>query len=134
MAQEETRQGTAADVDREEFAKERRARGEGGHDAAAQARRAIEDQEKRSHLLREGEKGGVVRLVEVERALAEGVGEERGLAEGESEALAGDGVDGAGGVSDEGDVIAGDAGQAAGEREAAALGGDGLVVEEAAAK
>ena len=50
----------------------------------------------------------------------EGFGEGERLVEGEAEAFAGDGVDGAGGVADEGDVAAGDAMELAAESDGAA--------------
>ena len=50
----------------------------------------------------------------------EGAGEGGGLAEAEGEAFAGDGVDGSGGVADEGDVAGGDAMESASERDGAA--------------
>jgi hypothetical protein len=86
---------------------------------------AVEEEQERGHALREGEDPGVVGFVELKTARVEGLREEEGLAEGEGEAFSGDGVDGAGGVSDEGDVVAGDAAEAAGEGEAAAFGGGG---------
>jgi hypothetical protein len=59
------------------------------------------------------------------RAPVERVGEEESLAEGEGKAFAGDGVDGAGGVADEGDVATGDAAEAAGDGEGTTFGGGG---------
>lgn len=52
VAQKEVGQRLLSDVDGEELAKERGARGEDGEDAAAQARPAIEEQEESGHLLR----------------------------------------------------------------------------------
>jgi hypothetical protein len=143
MTEEEVREWLVADVDGEEFAEEGRAGGEDTQGPSAKARVAIKEEQERGHALREGEDGGVAGFVEGEaaglvmagvrvlggglaaRAAVKGVGEEEGLAEGEGEAFAGDGVDGAGGVADEGDVAAGDVAEAAGEGEGAAFGGGG---------
>jgi hypothetical protein len=143
MTEEEVRERLVADVDGEEFAEESRAGGEDAQGPSAKARVAVEEEKERGHALREGKDGGVAGFVEGEaaglvmagvrvlggglaaRAAVERVGEEEGLAEGEGEAFAGDGVDGAGGVADEGDIAACDAAEAAGEGEGAAFGGGG---------
>jgi hypothetical protein len=126
VVQEEVREGLFADVDGEEFSEERGAGGEGAEGSGAEAGMAIEEEQEGGHALREGEGGPVVGFVRGEGAGVEGLGEEKGLAEAEGEAFAGDGVDGARGVADEGDVAAGDAAEAAGEGEAAAFGGGGF--------
>jgi hypothetical protein len=137
------REGLVADVDGEEFAEEGGASGEGAQGSVAEARVSVEEEQERGHALREGEDGGVAGFVEREaarvvvtgvrilgdglaaRAGVEGVGEKESLTEGEGKAFASDGVDGAGGVADEGNVAAGDAEEAAGECEGAAFGGGG---------
>jgi hypothetical protein len=113
VVQEEVREGLFADVDGEEFSEERGAGGEGAEGSGAEAGMAIEEEQEGGHALREGEGGPVVGFVRGEGAGVEGLGEEKGLAEAEGEAFAGDGVDGARGVADEGDVAAGDAAEAA---------------------
>ena len=56
-----------------------------------------------------------------EIACGQSFGEERSLAKTEADAFAGDGVDGAGGVADEGDVAGGYVAQAAGGGDGSAL-------------
>lgn len=123
MAQSEAGEGPLADMDGEHLAEKAGAMGEGAEGAVAQGGEAIEEEHEAGHALRQGDDVGVAVLVEVEAAGGEGVGEQEGLAEAHGEAFAGDGVGGAGGVTDEGDVGAGDAMEAAGEGEGAALGG-----------
>ena len=65
-------------------------------------------------------------LVEREIVGVEALAEGRGLAEAEGEAFAGDGVDGAGGVADEGDVAGGDATERAAEGDGASRRAVGL--------
>jgi hypothetical protein len=124
--QEEVRKGLFADVDGEEFPEKGGAGGEDVEGSGAEAGMAVEEEKEGGHALREGEGGWVVGFVGGEGAGVEGLGEEGGLAESEGEAFTGDGVDGARGVTDECDVAAGDAAEAAGEGEAAAFGGGGF--------
>ena len=63
-------------------------------------------------------------LIAREIACVEGFAEGGGLAEAEAEAFAGDGVDGSGGVADEGDVVACDAVEFAVEGDGAARWAD----------
>src|SRR5207245_9381497 len=56
----------------------------------------------------------------------QGVGQRGGLAEGEGEAFAGDGIDGSGGIADEGDVGVGYAAEFAGEGDGASRWAVGL--------
>lgn len=135
VVEEEVREGLFADVDGEELSEEGGAGGEGAEGSGAEAGMAVEQEKEGGHALREGQGGGVAGFVRGERAGVEGLGEEDGLAKSESEAFAGDGIDGAGGVTDEGDVAAGDAAEAAGEGEAAAFrrrgfGGGEFVAED----
>jgi hypothetical protein len=88
----------------------------------AEARGAIHKQQRAGHEVREAVHCGVVALVLAEVVGLEGGGESQGLAEAEGEAFAGDGVYGAGGVANEGDVAAGDAAEFAAEGDGAAWG------------
>ena len=137
------RERLVADVDGEEFAEEGGTSGEGAQGSGAELGVAVEEKQERGHALREGENARVAGFVEGEagglvvagmrilggvllaRGAVEGIGEEKSLAEGEGEAFAGDGVDGAGCVADEGNVTVGDATETAGEGEGAALSGGG---------
>jgi hypothetical protein len=117
------------------LAEERWAGGEGLQCSIAEAGVAVEEEQEPGHALREGEDVGVARFVEFKAATGDGSGEEEGLAEGQGEAFSGDGVDGAGGVPKkrniaEGDVVARDMAEAAGEGEAAAFRGGGWRITE----
>ncbi len=80
-----------------------------------------------AHEVGEALDGSVGVLVGGEISAVEGFAEGERLTEAEAEAFAGDGVDGAGGVADEGDVAAGDAMELAAESDGAArgIGGSG---------
>ncbi len=65
-------------------------------------------------------------LVEGEIVGAECDGQSGGLTEAEGHAFAGDGIDGSGGVSDEGDVAGGDAAEFAAEGDGASCRAFGL--------
>ncbi len=120
-AAEET-QGRVADVEFEQAAEEA---GVAANREKTWARRRGERSSKRSspgHAVREAAQRGVRLLVLGEVVGGEGVGEGERLAEAEGEAFAGDGVDRAGGVADEGDVAAGDAVEPAAEGDGAARG------------
>ena len=69
--------------------------------------------------------------VGLERAGVDGVGEREGLAKGDGEAFAGDGVGRAGGIAEQGDEVGGDAAQLAGCGDGSALRGDDLGAGEA---
>ena len=126
-------------MDGEEGLEEGGAGGEGAESACAEAGMPVEKEQDAGHAPGQGEQGTVAGFVAGEGASGEGVGEEKRLAEGKGKAFSGDGVDGAGGVADEGYVAEGDAGasdtaEAAGEGEATAFGGEGLSVAEEAAE
>ena len=73
-----------------------------------------------SHEVSAALDGLVGLLVGGEVAAVEGFGEGERLMEGKAEAFSGDGVDGAGGIADEGDVAGGDAAKFAAEADGAA--------------
>jgi hypothetical protein len=62
-------------------------------------------------------------LIGIEVAVGDGVGAGDGLLEREAESIAGDGLDGAGGIANEGDVVALDVAEAAGGGNGAAFDG-----------
>ena len=103
-------QGLLSDVNGEEGLEEGGVGGEGAEGAGAEAGVPVEKEQDAGHALGQGEQGTVGGFVGVEAASGDGVGEEERLAEGEGEAFSGDGVDGARGVADEGDLAEGDAG------------------------
>lgn len=126
MVQRKAGQGSFSDMDGEHLAKELWPMRESSQSAVAKARQAIEQEQEGGHALGECKDRGVARFVEIESPCSEGVGEQERLTKGHGKAFAGDGVGGSGCIADEGDIAAGDAAQAAGEGEGAALGcGDG---------
>ena len=94
-------------------------------DSGAKEWRAIHEEKGAGHEMREAMHGGVGELVLGEVVGLEGCGEREGLAEAEGETFAGDGIDGAGGVADEGDVAACDAMEFAAEGDGAAWNASG---------
>ena len=95
---------------------------------------AIHQEKGAGHEMREAMHGGVGELVLSKVIGFEGYGKSEGLAEAEGEAFAGDGVDGAGGVADQGDVAAGDAMESAAEGDGAARSAGGWSGSETALK
>ena len=116
-----------ADVDPEELLKDVRATLEDFEGPGAESRRLIEQQHCLGHEVGHPAKANVLPLIVGEIAGAESFAERDGLTEAEAEALSGDGVDGAGGVADEGDVAARDAMKfsAEGDRTARGVAGGG---------
>ncbi len=110
------------DVDFEKTLKEDGEALEGLKDSVAEAGGTIHQEQAARH-----EAGGKLDaamglLVESEVVGFEREGEGRGLTEAESHAFAGDGVDGTGGVADEGDVAGGDTTEFAAESDGASGG------------
>ena len=87
----------------------------GAKDSGAKARGVVHEKEAAGHEARGKLYAAVSVLVEGEVVSVESFGECGGLAEGEAEAGAGDGVDRTGGVADESDVVGGDSAKGASE-------------------
>jgi hypothetical protein len=123
----ETTRGKMADVKPEEAGEEGWVEDKDFEDAGSQERGTIEQEHGAGHEVREAMDGGVGGLVLGQVVDFERCGKSEGLAEAEGEAFAGDGVDGAGGVADEGDVAVGDAMKSPTEGNSSAWGvpGDG---------
>jgi hypothetical protein len=88
-----------------ELLEEVRAAFEGAEDLIAEARGAIQQEQAARDEAGEALDASMSSLIEREVVVVECDRESCGLAEAESEAFAGDGVDGAGGVADEGDIF-----------------------------
>jgi hypothetical protein len=101
---EDTKRGLT-NVYLKELLEEERAALEGAEELVAKARRAIQQKKRAGHEARETLDAPVSLLIEGEIVILECGCESRGLAEAESKAFAGDGIDGTGGVADEGDVF-----------------------------
>ena len=91
----------------------------------AEARGGVHEEHGAAHEVGEALNGSVSLLVGGEIAVAESFGEDERLAEAEAETFAGDGVDGARGVANQGDVAASDTMELAAESEGAARGVSG---------
>ncbi len=76
----------------------------------------------------------MLNLIAREIILDKAIGEQRGLAKTEAQAFAGDGIDSAGGVSDERDVVAIDVMQCPTDGDRSALAGGGFGVLKASGK
>ena len=85
---------------------------EGGEGSRHQGRGAVHQKHGAGHEVGEAVKPGVGAFVEGEVFDTDGVGQFEGLTEAEGQTFASDGVDGAGGVADEGDVAGCDAAEA----------------------
>jgi hypothetical protein len=95
-------------VDLEEVGEEVGFALEGGEGPGHEGRRTVHQEHGAGHEMGEAMEAGVGALVEGQIFGAESVGQFESLTETEGEAFAGDGVDRAGGVADEGDVAGGD--------------------------
>jgi hypothetical protein len=123
-----------ADVNLQEALEEPGRALEGAEDAVAKEWRAIHEEQGAGHAAGKALDAAVGLLVEGEVVGAERFGQRYGLAEAEGEAFAGDGIDGAGGVADEGDVGVGYTAEFAAERDGASRWAVGLGQGEAMAQ
>jgi hypothetical protein len=121
-------------VEAEQFRKERRAAAEGTQSAGEEGRVAIHEKKEIRHEMRATRDTTVRLLIQREIAGGDGLGEGEGLLETEGEAVAGDGVDRAGGVADEADVAMGDPPKRAGESDGSAGDSGGSGVTESGVK
>ncbi len=109
-----------ADMDVEQMFEEKRVAFEGVEGEGAEVREAVQQEETAGHDTGRTLDAAVSALVGGEVAGVKGVCKSCGLTEAEAESGAGDSVDGAGGVSYEGDVVCGDAAEGAVEGDGSA--------------
>ena len=115
-----------ADVDLKKALEEPGIALEGAQDRVAKNGRAIQQEKVARH---EGWKtldAAMGLLIRGEIVGAEGVGEGCGLSKAQGHAFAGNGIDGSGGIADEGDVAVGDAAEFAAEGDGTSGGAFGL--------
>jgi len=124
-------QGRVVNVEAKEALEEPGAALEDFENPVAEERGAIHEEQAAGHKRRETLDAAVGPLVRGEVVDFERWGQSCGLTECEGESFAGDGIDGTGGVADEGDVACGDAAESAVEGDGAARTAAGDRVGEA---